>query len=100
VGYAVYIALASRHGDTLLASKAFQALAIFNLLSTPLGILIQALPEVIGMLACFERIGKFLQSEARSDNRRLMDLPSLSIEKIPLMPIRVVEPESPSTRTE
>ncbi|CEJ57910.1 hypothetical protein PMG11_06587 [Penicillium brasilianum] len=83
VGYAVYIAVASHHGDTLLASKAFQALAIFTLLSNPLGILIQTLPDVIGMLACFDRIGKFLQSEARSDNRRLIDSPSMSTEKMP-----------------
>jgi hypothetical protein len=64
VGYAVYIAVASHHGDTLLASKAFRALAIFTLLSTPLGIPIQTLPDVIGMPACFDCIGKFFQSEA------------------------------------
>ncbi|KAF7712524.1 ABC multidrug transporter [Penicillium ucsense] len=83
VGYAVYIAVASHHGDTLLASKAFQALAIFNLLSTPLGILIQTLPEVIGMVACFDRIGNFIQSEARSDNVGVIVAPSVSTEKIP-----------------
>ncbi|KAJ5484697.1 ABC multidrug transporter [Penicillium diatomitis] len=83
VGYAVYIAVASHHGDTLLASKAFQALAIFSLLSTPLGILIQTLPEVIGMVACFDRIGKFIQSEARSDSIGVIVAPPISTEKMP-----------------
>ncbi|KAF9246828.1 hypothetical protein DTO027I6_9803 [Penicillium roqueforti] len=73
VGFAVYTALASHHGNTLLAATAFPALSIFNLLSSPLSILIQSLPGVIAMLACFERIGNFLQRDARNDTRYLMD---------------------------
>lgn len=88
VGFAVYVAVASRHGDTLLAAKAFPALALFNLLSVPLGILIQTLPEVIGMFACFDRIGNFLQREARVDSRCLMDPKSTSLEKIPFIELR------------
>ncbi|KAI3103888.1 hypothetical protein CBS147331_7492 [Penicillium roqueforti] len=93
VGFAVYTALASHHGNTLLAATAFPALSIFNLLSSPLSILIQSLPGVIAMLACFERIGNFLQCDARNDTRYLMDSATTSVEKIPS-----VEPRPVSSR--
>lgn len=82
VGFAVYTALASHHGNTLLAATAFPALSIFNLLSSPLSILIQSLPGVIAMFACFERIGNFLQSDARNDTRYLMNSATTSAEKM------------------
>ena len=85
LGYAVYIAVASRHGETLLTARAFQALSIFNLASIALNVLIQTLPEVIGMFSCFDRIGKFLQGEAHDDNRSFIDSPHASMEKIPLI---------------
>ncbi|KAI2695821.1 hypothetical protein CBS147317_7957 [Penicillium roqueforti] len=93
VGFTVYTALASHHGNTLLAATAFPALSIFNLLSSPLSILIQSLPGVIAMLACFERIGNFLQRDTRNDTRYLMDSATTSVEKIPS-----VEPRPVSSR--
>ncbi|CAI7566126.1 unnamed protein product [Penicillium crustosum] len=82
VGFAVYTALASHHGNTLLAATAFPALSIFSLLSSPLSILIQSLPGVIAMFACFERIGNFLQRDSRNDTRYLMNSATTSVEKM------------------
>ncbi|CAI7625641.1 unnamed protein product [Penicillium manginii] len=93
VGFAVYIALASHHGNTLLAATAFPALSIFNLLSSPLSILIQSLPGVIAMFACFERIGNFLQRDSRNDTRYLMNSATTSAEKV-----LSVEPKPASSR--
>ncbi|KUM61871.1 hypothetical protein ACN42_g5227 [Penicillium freii] len=99
VGFAVYTALASHHGNTLLAATAFPALSIFNLLSSPLSILIQSLPGVIAMFACFERIGTFLQRDARNDTRYLMNSATTSAEKMPSDELRPASSRGSSSIT-
>jgi len=69
LGFAVYILHARRDGRTLLASQAFSTLAVFNLLSEPLNVLIQTLPALVSAYACFARIGDFLRKDSRQEMR-------------------------------
>ncbi|KAL2419956.1 ABC multidrug transporter B [Exophiala dermatitidis] len=68
LGFGIYIAIAKKHGDTLLNEKAFTALSYFNLVNQPLNVIIQTLPAVIAALAAFDRIDTFLKQELQEES--------------------------------
>ncbi|EHY56729.1 hypothetical protein HRR83_002189 [Exophiala dermatitidis] len=68
LGFGIYIAVAKKHGDTLLNEKAFTALSYFNLVHQPLNVIIQTLPAVIAALAAFDRIDTFLKQELQEES--------------------------------
>lgn len=49
----------------LTASRAFTTLSIIEIITTPLGLLLQALPSITSSLACLDRIQTYLQSPDR-----------------------------------
>ncbi|PLB45930.1 P-loop containing nucleoside triphosphate hydrolase protein [Aspergillus steynii IBT 23096] len=58
--FAVYSILAAVHPDrSLLADRAFTALSLISILTTPLIIFMQAVPSFMQCLGCFERIREF-----------------------------------------
>ncbi|PKY02184.1 putative multidrug resistance-associated protein [Aspergillus campestris IBT 28561] len=58
--FAMYSILAALHPDrALLASRAFTALSLISILTTPLIIFMQAVPSFMQCLGCFERIQEF-----------------------------------------
>lgn len=64
--------LAVYHGSqtgVLTASRAFTALAIIELITTPLALLLQTLPSITTSLACLDRIQTYLKSPDRDDQR-------------------------------
>lgn len=60
VTFAVYVIIAIfwKH-DTLIITKAFTSLSLIGLLTSPVIMFIQFLPEVVQSLACFDRIQSF-----------------------------------------
>ncbi|EFX02174.1 ABC multidrug transporter [Grosmannia clavigera kw1407] len=71
--FAVFV-IAAHHGDAsgdsvLKAGRAYTALSLISLLSTPVNGLIAVIPMVIAALASLGRIQTFLASDARRDHR-------------------------------
>lgn len=60
------LVLTDQKGE-LSPSRAFTALVIIELITTPLGLFLQALPSVNASLACLDRIQKYLESPDRLD---------------------------------
>lgn len=50
----------------LSASRAFTTLSIIEIITTPLGLLLQALPSITSSLACLDRIQTYLKSTERT----------------------------------
>lgn len=70
--FAVYAVLVRNRVDiTLDTARVFTSLALFALLSEPLGSLIMALAMFMGSIGCFDRIQAFLNSDVRRDDRRM-----------------------------
>ncbi|TLD27952.1 canalicular multispecific organic anion transporter 2 [Venturia nashicola] len=66
--------LAVQHGREaggLTASRAFTSLTIIELITTPLGLALQAISSVTSSLACLDRIQAYLQSPNKVDQHRL-----------------------------
>jgi ATP-binding cassette subfamily C (CFTR/MRP) protein 1 len=62
--FAIYSAISVLHGnETLLAAKAFTALALVSLLTLPLLKFCQAMPALFQVVACFGRIESYLLKE-------------------------------------
>ena len=58
--FAVYVIISVFwKNETLLTAQAFTSLALVSLLTTPVVVFIQALPEVIGCLSSFDRIHEY-----------------------------------------
>lgn len=55
--------------DGLTASRAFTVLTIIELITTPLGALLQTIPSVTSSLACLDRIQTYLKSPNRLEQR-------------------------------
>jgi ATP-binding cassette subfamily C (CFTR/MRP) protein 1 len=77
--FAIYSAISVLRGnETLLAAKAFTALALVSLLTTPLLIFCQAMPALFQVVACFGRIEEYLSKEpgntaTNSHSRHLLE---------------------------
>ncbi|EPE31810.1 P-loop containing nucleoside triphosphate hydrolase [Glarea lozoyensis ATCC 20868] len=78
---ATYTAITKHRGDSLDPGAVFTALALMTLISQPLSVLFQSVPNLMAAVACFDRIQNFLKSEIRHDYR-IAPSPSIS-EKIP-----------------
>lgn len=59
----------SKDDTTLLAAKAFTALALFNLLIQPLNALLSSIPSIATAVACCGRVQEYLVLESSTDNR-------------------------------
>lgn len=58
--FAVYVAVAlSRHDNSILAAQAFTSLTLISLLSNPALIFIQAVPQVVQCIGCFDRLQEY-----------------------------------------
>ncbi|POR39545.1 ABC transporter [Tolypocladium paradoxum] len=57
-------------GEPLSLSQAISSLSIITLLTSPLGMLLFAVPQSCAALGCFERIQTFLLSDSWVDNRQ------------------------------
>ncbi|TLS22357.1 uncharacterized protein PpBr36_09792 [Pyricularia pennisetigena] len=60
----------NNNGTLLTASRAFTTLALIEIVAVPMGLLLQALPNITSSLACLDRIQAFLLTKARVDHRR------------------------------
>ncbi|KAI0483144.1 multidrug resistance-like protein [Xylariaceae sp. FL0804] len=69
VSFAIFSGLALRSGETLEATKLFSSLSLIVLLSQPVFSALDVLASVLGALASFGRIQKFLDAESRTDYR-------------------------------
>lgn len=57
------------HSGTLSPSRAFTTLSLIEIITTPLSLLLQALPSITTSLACLDRIQEYLKSPDRPDSR-------------------------------
>lgn len=57
------------HKGQLSASRAFTALTIIELMTTPLALFLQTIPSATASLACLDRIQTYLKSPDRCDQR-------------------------------
>lgn len=74
--FAVFIAVDHTRHITLDAGRMFSSLSLLTLISQPLSMLFQSAPELASMIACFQRIQKFLLTEPRPDTRRIVSSPT------------------------
>jgi ABC-type bacteriocin/lantibiotic exporter with double-glycine peptidase domain len=63
-------------GTGLTSSTAFYALNLISLMSTPLAILLNSLPDFAASLACFMRIQRYLEGEEKQDYRLFAEVRS------------------------
>ncbi len=69
VTFAIFTISARSTGQTLSTASAYTALSLVTLLSTPMNIFVQAVPNFNAAMACFARISSFLNSDIRRDHR-------------------------------
>ncbi|GJN68101.1 hypothetical protein PLICBS_002144 [Purpureocillium lilacinum] len=67
--FAVFAGIAAHGGSTLTIAKVFTAFSIIVLLNSPLAKIVQALPQISGSIASFQRIQDHLNAEERHDPR-------------------------------
>lgn len=60
--------------DDLNVASMYESLSYLVLLTTPLAMLFQSIPTIIGAFACLDRIQKFLEAEPRGDFRQTLGL--------------------------
>ncbi|TLD31447.1 hypothetical protein PspLS_02503 [Pyricularia sp. CBS 133598] len=72
----------NNNGTLLTASRAFTTLALIEIVAVPMGLLLQALPNITSSLACLDRIQAFLLSKARVDHRRQLQTADIINEKL------------------
>ncbi|VUC23751.1 unnamed protein product [Clonostachys rosea] len=66
---AVFIFAADRSSQPLDASRMFVSLSTLTIMSQPLSVLFQSGPMISSMIACFDRIGRFIETQERLDIR-------------------------------
>ncbi|KAK7215079.1 hypothetical protein V2G26_003082 [Clonostachys chloroleuca] len=74
---AVFILAADRTSQPLDASRMFVSLSTLTIMSQPLSVLFQSGPMISSMIACFDRIGRFIETQECLDIR---DSPQSSTE--------------------
>ncbi|KAK2600118.1 hypothetical protein QQS21_005133 [Conoideocrella luteorostrata] len=67
--FAIFIAVAHGKSEPLDASRMFVSLSFLTIMSQPLSMLFQSGPQISSMIACFDRIGKFVETKEREDLR-------------------------------
>lgn len=67
--FLVFVIIVKFAGKQLDTSSAFAALSPISLLGSPMSILVSTIPMISSSMACFDRIQRFLDSEARKDHR-------------------------------
>ncbi|UNI16453.1 hypothetical protein JDV02_002885 [Purpureocillium takamizusanense] len=67
--FAVFAGIATHGGSTLTIAKVFTAFSIIVLLNSPLAKIVQALPQIFGSIASFQRIQDHLNADERHDPR-------------------------------
>jgi ABC-type bacteriocin/lantibiotic exporter with double-glycine peptidase domain len=68
VTFAIYVIISVFwKSETLLAAQAFTSVALVSLLTTPVIVFIQVLPQVVQCLACFDRIDEYCSYGRDSD---------------------------------
>ncbi|KAF1972252.1 putative multidrug resistance protein [Bimuria novae-zelandiae CBS 107.79] len=72
ITFAVYTAIAVKHGTTLDATRLFTALSLLLLLSEPLFNVFGGLIDFMSAIGCLRRIDAFLTKPSRVDNRRIL----------------------------
>ncbi|PHH92904.1 hypothetical protein CDD83_3735 [Cordyceps sp. RAO-2017] len=63
--FAIFIAVARGNSQALDASRMFVSLSFLTIMSQPLSMLFQSGPQISSMIACFNRIGKFIETPER-----------------------------------
>ncbi|CAH0058842.1 unnamed protein product [Clonostachys solani] len=66
---AVFIFAADKTSQPLDASRMFVSLSTLTIMSQPLSVLFQSGPMISSMIACFDRIGRFIESQEGPDIR-------------------------------
>ena len=69
VTFIVFTLIANSTGNTLDTAAAFTGLSLISLLASPMNTMIRTIPMLNASMACFDRIQKFLNSDARQDHR-------------------------------
>ncbi len=72
VTFAIFTFIALRDNTSLDVSRMFTSLSLILLLTQPLFYVFIGIEELMASIGCFERIGKFLVSEARKDHRLML----------------------------
>lgn len=68
--FAIFIAVANGTSQPLDAARMFVSLSFLTIMSQPLSMLFQSGPQISSMIACFNRIGKFVETKEREDPRQ------------------------------
>jgi ABC-type multidrug transport system fused ATPase/permease subunit len=77
IGPPLAFAFAQRSLDT---SRVFTSLSFLALMTAPLAMVCQSVPEIVSGFACLHRIQTFLESETREDFRKLIHGPEKSLD--------------------
>ena len=81
IAFAAIASISNRTGVPLNVAAAYSSLNIVSLMTTPLNLTIQTLPELISAVGCFDRIQAFLTLPAQKDHRlRNAASPSLPLD--------------------
>uniref|UniRef100_A0A8H7KBA5 ABC transporter domain-containing protein n=1 Tax=Bionectria ochroleuca TaxID=29856 RepID=A0A8H7KBA5_BIOOC len=75
---AIFIFAADRTSQPLDASRMFVSLSTLTIMSQPLSVLFQSGPMISSMIACFDRIGRFIETQEGLD---IQDSPHSSTEE-------------------
>lgn len=97
ITFAIYTAVATKHGTTLDATRLFTSLSLLILLSEPLFNVFGGLIDFMSAIGCLSRIDAFLAKSARVDNRRVLQD---SAEDAPHELTRVISPEKQKEQAE
>ncbi len=74
LAFAFYVATIKDSSQTLDVSRAFTALSLVSLVTSPVASLIFAVPPLMECFGCVERIQSFLSSETQQDHRLIAEL--------------------------
>ncbi|KAI8158372.1 ABC transporter atnG [Colletotrichum sp. SAR 10_86] len=77
VAFAMYMAIISKSGETLDATKLFAALSLVILLASPLFFMFETVLDLSAALGCFHRIENYLCQPPRNDYRSFPSSPSI-----------------------
>jgi len=69
ITFAIFAAIGK---GTLGTAKMFTTITLITLITSPLGLVFQGIPNIMGAVNCLQRIQKFLQAETKSDHRLLL----------------------------
>ncbi|KAK2776790.1 ABC multidrug transporter [Colletotrichum kahawae] len=77
VAFAMYMAIISKSGETLDATKLFAALSLIILLASPLFFMFETVLDLSAALGCFHRIENYLCQPPQNDYRSFPSRPSI-----------------------